>query len=179
MKLQDILGNIGKLKTEVEQIITRNSSVAEASKTVQDFVKQTESELKNIVEKDLPKLVKRLASERAAIEKTVEKAIKTEFKKAQEFAKSHKKELDGLQSKVEAMLKKQGLHLPESLSSKRTKTTKKTAKKTAKKATKKKASKSILKKKESPKTPKLKKDHLLKGEKTKVTKRPTRKVTAR
>lgn len=167
MKLQDLLGTLNSLKTDVEGMIAKNTHMADAQKKVQDFVKTTEVELKNIVEKDLPTLLQKFNKEKAALEKTVEKTVKEEVKKAQNFVGSHKKELEKLQKKIEKMLDQRGIKLPKALKSKSTKKTKTSKKATAKKATRKVS------------TPKAKKEHLITNEKTKISKRPTRKVTAR
>ncbi len=183
MKLQDFLGNIGKLKTEIEGVLTQNNSLAEAKKSVEEFVKQTETELKNVVEKDLPKLAARLKKERESLENKVEKIISKEMKKAQDFAKNHQKDLEGLQRKVEGMLEKRGINLPEGLSAKKSakkadkkaksakKTVKKATQKTTKKTTKKKASatKPAALKQKSPKVPKSKKDHPIQEVHTKIS----------
>lgn len=172
MKLQDLLGTLSNLKNEVETMISKNSRISEAQKSVQDFVKTTEAELKNIVEKDLPKLLEKFNKERASLEKTVEKTISAEVKKAQNFVGSHKKDLEGLQRKIEKMLLDKGIHLPAGLKSKSGQKATKKAPAAKKKATKKSTHK-------SPSTPMAKKDHQIHVEKTKISKRPTRKVTAR
>lgn len=177
MKLQDFLGNIGKLKSEIEGVLTQNNSLAEAKKSVEEFVKQTETELKNVVEKDLPMLASRLKKERESLESKVEKIISKEMKKAQDFAKNHQKELEGLQKKVEAMLEKRGINLPEGLSLKKVPAKKTTAKKKAQKKVAKKspakktsaAKPAALRKKSSTKVPKSKKDHQIHEVHTKIS----------
>lgn len=170
MKLQDLLGTLNNLKTDVESMIAKNTHMAEAQKKVQDFVKTTEAELKNIVEKDLPTLLQKFNKEKVALEKTVEKTVKEEVKKAQNFVGAHKKELEKLQKKIEEMLDQRGIKLPQALKSKTTKKAK--ASKATKKAPAKKATRKVS-------APKAKKEHLITNEKTKISKRPTRKVTAR
>lgn len=133
-----LLKQWNQVKGEIEELTKLGqASVTDIQKKVDGFVKSAEKDFKNIVDKDLPALVKKFQKEKATLEKTVEKTVNEEIKKAKAYLEGHKKELNKIQKLVESYLPKK----------------KKAAKKkaTKKKATKKAASKKATKKKAAAK----------------------------
>lgn len=144
-----VLKQWNQVKAEIEELAQLGqTSVNDLQKKVDAFVKSAEKDLKNIVDKDLPALVKRFQKEKVSLEKMVEKSINAEIKKAKKYLQGHKKELNKIQKLVES-------YLPKAAKKKATK--KKTAKKSAKKKTTKKkvtTKKKTAKKKVAKKTTK-------------------------
>jgi hypothetical protein len=139
-----IIKTWSSIKKEVKGLGKSKSPVQDAQNILKKFVIQAEKDIKQVVAKDIPKLVVRFKKERKDLEKTVEKLVKTEIKKAQKFIKDQRKDLGRLQKKVESYLpkrKKVSKKKSKKKSTSRKKVTKKKAPATKKKSTKKKVTK--------------------------------------
>ena len=141
-----IIKNWSSIKKEVRELGKSKNPVQDAQKILRSFVIQAEKDIKQVVAKDIPKLVTRFKKERKDLEKTVEKLVKTEIKKAQKFIKDHKKDLGKLQKKVESYLPKRK-KVSKKKTKKKTTSRKKVTKKKASPAKKKGTKKKVTKKK--------------------------------
>ena len=79
-----VLKSWKEVKVEIESLL-KSSKIKEVQTTFQKFVKTAEKDINRVVDKDLPKLVKKLQSERKTLEKAIDKAVQEEIKKAKKF----------------------------------------------------------------------------------------------
>ena len=89
-----VIGKINEIKSNVETFLA-DVNVKDLKSSLNLLVQDAQKDFNKLVEKDLHAVKAKLQKERADIEK-----------KAKKFLDGHKKELDGLQAKIEKLLKR-------------------------------------------------------------------------
>jgi hypothetical protein len=130
-KGHSVMDQIKKVKSNIENF-AKEANISQLQDSVKSVVKEAQKDFSKLVHKDLSDVKKKFEKEKAQIEKTLKSVMNKEMMHAKKFISAQKKEIAGLQSKLEKLVaSKKKSSVPK-------KAAKKVVKKAAKKASKKK-----------------------------------------
>jgi hypothetical protein len=125
-KSHSVMDQIKKVKSNIENF-AKEVDISQLQDSVKSVVKEAQKDFSKLVHKDLSDVKKKFEKEKAQIEKTLKSVMNKEMMHAKKFINDQKKEIAGLQSKLEKLV----------ASKKKSAAPKKAAKKVVKKAVKK------------------------------------------
>jgi hypothetical protein len=101
---QVVLDQWNKIKSNVDKFIKENH-VDELQTSIKKMVHDAKKDLSKVVDKDVAKVKAKVLKEAQTLEKLLDSTVKKEVHKAKTFLTAQKKEIVGLQKKINSLVK--------------------------------------------------------------------------